>query len=249
VNLQSRLPTGATVAGIFRSFQGEGPLAGSLQIFIRFAGCDRACAFCDTPEARVHEGEKTVVALGAGRRWKRPNPWTPEDLEATVADFGDLPVWLTGGEPLLQERFLLSFLPRLEGRRDVGLETHALNSDAMTRVAPLVRWVSADAKLPSSTGEALDWEAFSRSLEAASGRELYVKAVITSTTSEEEVEELFRRLEALDPSTPLYLQPVTPVRGVEAPDAGFLEALVLAGLSRLETVRVLPQVHRLAGWK
>ena len=237
------------VVEVFRSFQGEGLLAGTPQIFVRFAGCDRSCTFCDTPEARERRGEKTRIHLVGGKRWLRPNPWRARDLAETVESFGALPLWLTGGEPLLQADFLCVFLPLVKEEHPAGLETHSLNPRALRKVAPHLRWISADAKLPSSTGEPLDWDAFSAFLKEGLGKGLYVKAVLTDTTAEEEVRRLFRCVSALDSAIPLILQPVTPREGVGAPDYETLEALALEGLNHLTDVRVLPQVHRLAGWR
>ena len=98
--------TTGVVTELFRSFQGEGISPGIPQIFIRFTGCDRSCSFCDTPDSRKIEGEKTSIHLGGGKRWLRPNPWRPKDLADRVDEFGPLPLWLTGGEPLLQAEFL-----------------------------------------------------------------------------------------------------------------------------------------------
>jgi 7-carboxy-7-deazaguanine synthase len=39
------------VSEIFESIQGEGIQAGKLATFVRLAGCNLRCAFCDTPEA------------------------------------------------------------------------------------------------------------------------------------------------------------------------------------------------------
>lgn len=239
----------ADVAEIFRSIQGEGPLVGAPQVFVRFAGCDRACAFCDTPAARAHAGEKTSVTLGPGKTWKRPNPWRAADLVETVAGFGGLPVWLTGGEPLLQAAFLSVFLPRLAPGTRVGLETHGQNPEALAPLAARLRWIAADAKLPSSTGEPWDGDAFVRFLEAGRGQGLFVKAVVTAATREEEVRELFGRIASVDRAIPLVLQPVTPAGGVLAPDGDTVIGWAVEGLTALEDVRVIPQVHKWMGWR
>ncbi|MHC5036908.1 MAG: hypothetical protein ACYTHM_06315 [Planctomycetota bacterium] len=241
-------PSG-TLAEIFLSFQGEGLLAGSPQVFIRTAGCDRACAYCDTAWARVWKGDRTEVRLAPGKRWFRPNPWRPEDLLVTLQDVGDLPLWVTGGEPLLQVDFLVPVLKDLEGKRQVGLETHALLPGPLEKVSPFLSWIAADAKLPSATGEPIDWNAFSASLHAGKDRGLFVKTVVPETIDPEEVRELLERIRVVDPGIPLVFQPVTPPPGEEGPPVSLLEELALEGLSVLREVRVLPQVHRLMGWR
>jgi 7-carboxy-7-deazaguanine synthase len=74
------------IAEIFHSLQGEGKLVGMPSAFVRVAGCNLRCAWCDTPYAS----------------------WDPEGMDMTAASVADrvlaLParhVVLTGGEPML----------------------------------------------------------------------------------------------------------------------------------------------------
>ncbi|MDR2511850.1 MAG: 7-carboxy-7-deazaguanine synthase QueE [Bacteroidales bacterium] len=69
---------------IFSSIQGEGCNAGKAAFFIRLAGCNNACPFCDTKESWKNTGkEMTVEEIIA---------IIPQKIENVV---------ITGGEPLL----------------------------------------------------------------------------------------------------------------------------------------------------
>jgi len=73
---------------IFRSLQGEGTQAGRPCVFVRLAGCNLRCSWCDTPGARD-------PASGADRDWR--------DVLGEVLAFRPPLACLTGGEPLLQD--------------------------------------------------------------------------------------------------------------------------------------------------
>jgi 7-carboxy-7-deazaguanine synthase len=122
-----------TVNEIFYSIQGESTWAGRPCVFVRLAGCDLRCSWCDTTYA-FYEGRKVTVdeVLDETRRFACPL------------------VEITGGEPLLQED-VYDLMARLLGAgQAVVLETGGHRSIARVPAA-VVKIV--DIKCPGS-GEA-----------------------------------------------------------------------------------------------
>ncbi len=72
---------------IFASIQGESTYAGDRCVFIRLAGCNLRCSWCDTPYAQTDEGARE---LGV------------EEILREAGRHGCRLVEITGGEPLLQ---------------------------------------------------------------------------------------------------------------------------------------------------
>ena len=95
-----------SVNEIFYSIQGESTFAGKPCVFVRLAGCDLRCSWCDTPYA-FNEGEKMSV----------------EDVIEKVTQYRSPLVEVTGGEPLLQEDVYPLMERLLEAGRTVLLET------------------------------------------------------------------------------------------------------------------------------
>ena len=93
---------------IFYSVQGEGVHAGEAAIFIRFAGCNLNCQWCDTNKDAKFE-------------------MTPQQIAAqTDAYPRNAMVILTGGEPLIQDHKELQCLLDCLVVRDryIGIETN-----------------------------------------------------------------------------------------------------------------------------
>jgi len=96
----------------FISINGEGNAAGQLAVFIRFAGCNLKCSYCDTLWANdINKVEYEEM--------------TSEDISSYLKATGIRNVTLTGGEPLLQEGIhqLLSLLATQDDLR-VEIETN-----------------------------------------------------------------------------------------------------------------------------
>jgi len=84
-----RPPTLKTIE-VFASVQGEGLRQGEPTVFVRLAGCNRRCGFCDTKKA-WRGGRETPVAKIA------------EEVGRLRRNFPAAWVCLTGGEPLAQD--------------------------------------------------------------------------------------------------------------------------------------------------
>jgi 7-carboxy-7-deazaguanine synthase len=124
------------ITEIFRSLQGEGKNQGKPCLFIRLAGCNLHCRWCDTAFAQSRGIELSIDAI-LDQAW-HPNPSY---------------ICITGGEPLLQAVELEQLLVLLHERGNtIDIETNGTID--FTRVQPYAT-VCMDVKCPSS-GEQSD---------------------------------------------------------------------------------------------
>lgn len=120
------------VSEIFLSIQGESTYAGLPCVFIRFAGCNLSCAWCDTGFARSAEGARELTAA---------------EVLSEVRRFSCRLAEITGGEPLLQDGSRVIMQALLDDGYVVLLETNGSVSLAGLdrRLVKIV-----DVKCPSS---------------------------------------------------------------------------------------------------
>lgn len=253
----------AYVKEVFCSFQGEGLLVGERQIFIRLAGCNLRCPWCDTPEALVAKDAKVArfeTAPGSGRFEEVPNPLdvpsVVERVRRIAREHGPVRwVSLTGGEPTIWGRFLEELLPALKARDPAGdgdglrifLETDSCFPKVLQAISPWVDFVSADIKVPFAQYNVAK-ETYAEFLRLVPHGDLQVKVVVTDACPDEDVIEAARLVASVDRSHPLILQPVTPGFDASRPPApARLLELQRRCLEVLERVRVIPQTHRIVG--
>ncbi len=113
------------LAEIFYSIQGEGAFSGTPAVFVRLAGCNLSCDFCDTDYS---------LKFFAG----------VDDVVARVRELGgNCPmVILTGGEPLVQ-RETLALIDAL--RRD-GRRVHIESNGTVYTELPKDVWLCVSPK-------------------------------------------------------------------------------------------------------
>ena len=206
--MTERCKRGLPLVEVFSSVQGEGAWVGRRQIFVRCAGCNLACAYCDTR----HEMPSEILTED-GRALA--NPVGPEALLTLVDAFlKRLPgahhsLSLTGGEPLLHAGILREILPLLRGRLPVYLETNGTLPEALSQVLPHLDHVALDIKLSTVTGEPTRWEAHAEFLRLADPVGGCVKLVVAPELVEEELARAAALAAEKAPHLPLILQPRT----------------------------------------
>lgn len=250
-------PAGAgKLSEIFVTFQGEGPHVGRRHLFLRLAGCDVGCRFCDTPDAL--RGGRTFAVREAPTPGGQPgavleldNPIDAASVAARVTQMAaaHAPIHalsVTGGEPLEQVEFLADLLPRV-APLPVLLETAGCHPDALRRVVNHVSIVSMDLKLPSVARISPRWDAHERFLDIAiaAKREVYIKVIVNPALDDAEFSRAVALVAARAPGIPFFIQPETDRR--RNLTCGFellFDLAARANRGGLADVRVLPQVHK-----
>ena len=122
----------------FVSINGEGQRAGELAIFIRFAGCNLRCTYCDTMWANQQDVAYTAM--------------DKDEIYDYIKGTGVKNITLTGGEPLLQENIyeLVEFLCQNE-ELTVEIETNgSVDLEQLYEIKGNSPKITMDYKLASS---------------------------------------------------------------------------------------------------
>jgi organic radical activating enzyme len=217
------------ISEIFDSIQGEGLYLGEKQVFVRFYGCNLGCAFCDTKPDSFMEYE-------------------PEEVLKEILMYGDKyhSVSFTGGEPLLQKDFLKEIL-KLTRKANYKnyLETNGTLYEELGDVIEYLSYIAMDLKLPSSTGQKESWDAHRSFLKVAGHCEVFLKAVITRATKEDDLRTGLRLIREIAKGAVLVLQPDSRENKIYLHDK--LESFKELCRKEKVTTCVVEQVHKVIG--
>jgi 7-carboxy-7-deazaguanine synthase len=242
---------------IFSAIQGEGLNVGTRQIFIRFGICDLRCRFCDsahtwkpsqTCQIERSPGQRDFMTVSNPVTCQQLLDWVDQQNQPGLHDS----ISLTGGEPLLQAEFLAQFLPQVRDRAlPIYLETAGHLPAQLQLILPYLDTVGMDIKLPSVSGES-HWSAHGEFLRHCddAGVEVFCKLIVSEQTQTSDLVQARRLVAAVNPTIPVFLQPVTPLgaaKNLTAPRPE--QVLVWQALMKanLKSVRVIPQTHKAIG--
>jgi 7-carboxy-7-deazaguanine synthase len=221
---------------IFTSIQGEGPHIGVKQLFIRFCDCNLNCDYCDT------NANEDYIEL------------TPEELKKEIENF-DLKsihsISLTGGEPLIWADFLLEFLPYLKLMKNafngkIYLETNSTLKDNLEKIIDYIDIISADIKLPSSSGIESSFAIHDEFFKVAKkyNKEIFAKIVFDENILTDEISHCLKLAEKYN--LPLILQPKS-IEDKVSVDKDKIFEVFNKFLAHYPNTKVIPQVHKFLG--
>ena len=123
----------------FISVNGEGRLAGQLAVFIRFAGCNLRCSYCDTKWANEESVEFEEMS--------------EKEIYDFIKETSITNVTLTGGEPLIQKG-IEPLLLLLTDDKQLNVEIETNGSIELLRFLKIIQGKAVftmDYKLQSSS--------------------------------------------------------------------------------------------------
>ncbi|MBD1399244.1 7-carboxy-7-deazaguanine synthase QueE [Pelovirga terrestris] len=241
----------ADLIEVFSSLQGEGELLGRRQVFIRFAGCNLDCDYCDTSFL-----SKSMCLVeedsGSGALVEYENPVPLERMITLLKQWlkttpgAHHSISITGGEPLLHAELLELWLPHLRRLLPVSLETNGTLPAALRLLIQHLDYVAMDIKLPSVTGQVTDWQAHADFLAVAVQTRCSVKIIVGDRTTDNELMRATQLVHDLCAATPIILQPVTRDNKVAVSVRRLLALQALVSATHSETF-VVPQTHIFMG--
>ena len=218
------------IVEIFSSYQGEGGSVrgscfGRRQIFIRLAGCDLKCDWCDTAQSRDPDYSECKVEKKPGT-WEFSTYKNPvsddfvieQVLNLSTKDFHS--VSLTGGEPAYQEEFFYRIINRLYNLEiPIYLETNGYFPERIEKVAPNISYACVDIKdRTANSVRKSEWKKLvEKELESIAilnnySVQVFAKIVVTEQTSLDDIRMYADKLREI--VVPVVIQPVTPIGSV-----------------------------------
>lgn len=230
--MNNNLPQ-APVFDIFVSYQGEGLFAGQKQIFVRFAGCNLKCDYCDELAA-----VKTAPLMSVKALVERVVFLSKKEKTKAIS--------FTGGEPCLYCDFIRA-LAVLLIKKDfkLNLETNAVLKDKIDSILPFLNHVSADIKLPSQCGKKLYDEHISFISKVR--KKACIKIVVSEKTTLKEFKEAIKMIKENFPNLPLFIQPESSQFFPKKDLKPYEKFIKIASV--LQDVRFFPQLHKILNIK
>ena len=226
----------APIIEIFSSFQGEGLLIGQRQIFVRFAGCNLNCNYCDTNDSKSEKSGKLMT----------PEMVTEEINKILTPDCKAIS--FTGGEPSLYPDFINEVSKNFN--LSIMLETNGTLPDNIDLLNKL-DIVSLDIKLPEHFDGDFDEEIFLNEIKSLNllrekSINVYCKVVILPSTKIKSFKEVVEKLSENTSSKSnlkIIIQPSSPLGEWKNINYRLFEFSEVVG--QYFEVSTIPQIHKI----
>ena len=226
----------APIIEIFSSFQGEGLLIGQRQIFVRFAGCNLNCNYCDTNDSKS-ERSGTLMT---------PQEVTEEINRLLTPDCKTIS--FTGGEPSLYPDFISEVSKNFN--LNIMLETNGTLPDNIDLIEKL-DMVSLDIKLPEHFDGDFNQEIFLNEIKSvnllmAKSINVYCKVVILPSTKIKSFKEVVEKLSeniSSKSNLKIIIQPSSPLGEWKDINSKLFEFSEVVG--QYFEVSTIPQIHKI----
>lgn len=226
----------APIIEIFSSFQGEGLFVGQRQIFVRFAGCNLNCSYCDTNNSKSENSGKLMTVeevLEAIENIRTP--------DCHVISF-------TGGEPSLYPEFINEVASRTDLK--ILLETNGTLPEKINSIKQL-DIVSLDIKLPEHFDNDFNEDIFINEIKSVNllmskSIMLYCKVVVLPSTKTNLIQEVMKKLSSNISSKnklQIIIQPSSPLEDWNNSNSKLFEFSEVVG--QYFDVSTIPQVHKI----
>ena len=226
----------APIIEIFSSFQGEGLLIGERQIFVRFAGCNLNCNYCDTNDSKSEKSGTLMTPSEVS--WEIEKLITPDCRTISF----------TGGEPSLYPDFINEVSRNFDLK--IMLETNGTLPDNILSIEKL-DMVSLDIKLPEHFDGDFDNSIFlneikSLNLLIINSINVYCKVVILPSTKIKSFKGVVEKLSqniSNKSNLKIIIQPSSPLG--EWKDINFKLFEFSEVVGQYFEVSTIPQIHKI----
>ena len=226
----------APIIEIFSSFQGEGLLIGQRQIFVRFAGCNLNCSYCDTNDSKSEKSGTLMTCAEVVDEIKKLLT-----LDCDTISF-------TGGEPSLYPEFISEVARNFD--LNIMLETNGTLPDNIALIDRL-DMVSLDIKLPEHFDGDFDNSIFENEIKSlnlliTNSINVYCKLVILPSTKINSFKEVVEKLSKCISSKKdikIIIQPSSPIEEWKNINFKLFEFSEVVG--QYFKVSTIPQIHKI----
>ena len=238
----------APIIEIFSSFQGEGLLIGERQIFVRFAGCNLDCNYCDTKNSKSESSGKLMSVEEVC-----------SEIEKIITPDCKT-VSFTGGEPSLYPEFISEVSKKLNLK--VMLETNGtlpenidlIENGTLPENIDLIEKldiVSLDIKLSEHFNNDFDNKIFENEIKSlnlliSKSISVYCKVVILPSTKIKSFEEVVEKLSeniSNKSNLKIIIQPSSPLGEWKNINFKLFEFSEVVG--QYFEVSTIPQIHKI----